>query len=140
VIHVLKITSPYIRETAVRDDKEGKAIVVKIEPPGNNIGFRLRHGRQTWSLSVKDAYQFARGNSAESVSLGKPKAVTQPSVKAEILNILHAQGKLNIAQVLQQLRKKRMNLTKAQVGEWLDTLKEMDKVRQEGFSYQLTGK
>jgi hypothetical protein len=62
------------------------------------------------------------------------------SVKDEILSILHAQGKLNIAQVLQQLKAKRIPMDRRQASEWLQTLKDMGKIKQDGFSYELVKK
>lgn len=137
---MLKITSPYVRETCVKDDKSGKAIVLKIEPPGHTIGFRERHGRMTWTLPVADAYRFARGNSPESVRLAKPRSATSGSVKDELINVLRAEGKLNIAQIMQRMKDKRMPLDRKAAGEWLETLKEMGKVKQSGFSYELVKK
>lgn len=136
---MLKISAPYIRETAVRDDKEGKHVVIQIPPPGTIINFRLRYGRQTWSLPLKDCYMAARygKQNARDVIQQMSKKLPAPSVKDEIQSILHAQGKLNIAQVLQQLKQKRITLSRAQAGEWLETLKEMGKVKQTGFSYEL---
>jgi hypothetical protein len=134
---VLKIRNSLIRETSVIDDKEQKAICIKLEPPGHTIGFRLRYGRQTWTLPVKDAYMAARYSNAEHVKASAPRRAISVSVKEEILNILQAKGKLNIAQVLQQLKEKRIPMDRKQAGEWLDTLKEMNKVKQTGFSYEL---
>lgn len=138
---MLKITAPYVRETAVRDEAEGKNIVLHIVPPGNTINFRLRYGRQSWPLSVKDAYIAARytsvGHGPRQTPVPKPAPV---SVKSEIVNILRAGGKQNIATILQKLKEKRISLDRRQAGEWLDTLKEMGQVKQDGFNYQLTGK
>jgi hypothetical protein len=134
---MLKLNTSIIRETAVKDEKEDKAICIKLEPPGNTIGFRLRYGRQTWTLPVKDAYMAARYANAEHVKPSAPKRAQSVSVKDEIISVLHAEGKLNIAQVLQRLKEKRIDINKAQTGEWLDTLKQMGKVKQERFDYKL---
>jgi hypothetical protein len=134
---MLKLNTSIIRETSVKDEKEDRAICIKLEPPGNTIGFRLRYGRQTWTLPVKDAYMAARYSNAEAVRPSVSKRERNVSVKDEIVSVLHAHGKLNIAQVLQRLKEKRIDISKAQTGEWLDTLKQMGKVKQERFDYKL---
>jgi hypothetical protein len=134
---VLKLNSSIIRETSVVDPESGRAICIKLEPPGHTLGFRLRYGRQTWTLPVKDAYMAARFTNAEHVKQAMPKRATLTSVKDEIVSILHAEGKRNIAQILQRLKEKRIPMDRKQAGEWLETLKEMGKIKQSGFSYEL---
>jgi hypothetical protein len=134
---MLKLNTSIIRETPVLDPETGKNVCLKFDPPGNTIGFRLRYGRQTWTLPVKDAYMAARYSNAEHVKPSAPKRAQNVSIKDEIVSVLHAEGKLNIAQVLQRLKEKRIDINKAQTGEWLDTLKQMGKVKQERFDYKL---
>lgn len=49
-------------------------------------------------------------------------------------------GRLNIAQVMQQLKAKRMSVTRPMAGEILGMMKELGQVKQEGFDYLLNGK
>jgi hypothetical protein len=82
----------------------------------------------------------ARYSNADGVRPSVGRKAVSYSVKDEILSILHAQGKLNIARVLQQLKAKRIPMDRKQAGEWLETLKEMGKIKQDGFSYELVKK
>lgn len=130
---MLKVTAPYIRETPVQC--EGKSIVLKIKPPGYTIGFRLRHSKQTYHLNVLDAFMAARAQ-PEKVSSERPKAVKAP-VKDSILSVLQAHKRLNIAQVMQQLKQKGMGIDRRMAGEILELLKETGRVKQEGFDYSI---
>lgn len=53
-----KITHPYTRETALMED--GKPILIVLNPPGYTIGFRPKHGRETYHLTMQRAYELAQ--------------------------------------------------------------------------------
>ena len=134
---MLKVSAPFIRELPVTVD--GKNLVLKIEPPGYTIGLRKRHERTTYHVNVADVWKMAQGNPDTKQKGELPKHLKSPSVKEEIVNILRAQGKLNIAQVMQQLKAKRMPLTRPMAGEILGMMKDLGQVKQEGFDYLLNG-
>jgi hypothetical protein len=137
---MLKITQPYVRETPVVDTKEGRAVVVKIEPPGFTIGFRLRGGRQTWYLSVLDAYMAARYTANPVMKQELPKHAKSPSIKDEILSVLRANTSLNIAQVMQKMKEKSLPLKRNEAGTILELMKDAGLVTQHGFNYELVKK
>jgi hypothetical protein len=134
---MLKVSAPFVRELPVTVD--GKNLVLKIEPPGYTIGLRKRHERTTYHVPVLDVWKMAQGNPETKQKGELPKHLKTPSVKDEILKILHAQGRLNIAQVMQQLKAKRMSLTRPMAGEILGMMKDLGQVKQEGFDYLLSG-
>ena len=131
---MLKVTAPYVRETPVLD--EGKAIVVKIEPPGYSIGFRLRHSKQTYHLNVLDAWKAARAMPERVHTKANSPAKTL-SVREEILKVLGTQKRLHIAKIMQGLKEHHVPADRRMAGEILDMLKEMGKVQQEGLEYSL---
>lgn len=132
---MLRVTQPYVRETTVRDEKEGRNIVIKIEPPGNTISFRLRGGRTTWYLDVKHAYHAARYTANPPMMPSRPKAPESPNYQAEILSILRTKGSLNIAAVVMHLKERGIKLDRNIVGQFLEMLKQLKQVSQSGFKY-----
>ena len=131
---MLKVTAPYVRETPVSD--EGKAIVVRIDPPGYSIGFRLRHSKQTYHLNVMDAWKAARAM-PERIHTKANSPSKGVSVREEIIKILHTNKRLNIARIMQCLKEHNVSTDRRMAGEILDMLKEMGKVQQEGLEYSL---
>jgi hypothetical protein len=140
---VRKVTQPYMRDTGLMDHKEGQSIILKIQPPGNTIGFRLKNGRTTWSIPTLDVYMAARytanpGGSTEARPV--PRDRKAPSVRDEIISTLKSKGRLNIAQIMKQMKEKGLKLERAQAGTILELMKEANLIKQDKFNYELVQK
>lgn len=136
---MLKVNHPIIRQTAVSVD--GKPLALKIDPPGYGIGLRRHGSRMTYFVDFKDIWSFATSKGADPRMTGTiPKNIKSPSIKDEILNVLLAHGKLNIAEVMLQLKYKGLPIKRNVAGEILGLMKEAGQVKQEGFSYSLVKK
>lgn len=133
---MLKVSAPYVRETPITH--EGKPVVIRIDPPGYAIGFRLRHSKQTYYLNVADAFMAARYGKEPQIKQEKPKSLKNSSYKDEVMRVLETHKRLNIAQVMKQLKEKGLALDRRMAGDILELLKETGKVKQEGFDYSLT--
>lgn len=84
---------------------------------------------------MKDIWQFAT-HAPDTKQKGElPKHLKSPSVREEIVHVLQTEGRLNIAQVMQRLKAKKLTLTRPMAGEILGMLKDLGKVKQDGFDY-----
>jgi hypothetical protein len=137
-VPMLKINGPYVRETISRDPSSGKSIIIRIDPPGHVIGFRVKHSKQTYTLPIVDAFNAARGGGSETmIRAVTPREIREPDIPHEIYNVLVAHPRLHFAQLREQLRSKRIELDKKAMGAILKLLKEAGTVKQDGFEYSI---
>lgn len=145
---MLKVNTPYIRETLCQDPDTGKNIVLKIDPPGMVLGFRTKQSKQTYTISILDVYMAARNARGEDfkVMANPPSKVKKdvmtdiPDLIREVLEKNQDKG-LHFSQVRQQLKRKGVEVSRRVTGSLLKLMTQTKEVTHDDkMYYYLTNK
>lgn len=137
---MLKVNTPYIRETLCQDPDTGKNIVLKIDPPGMVLGFRTKQSKQTYTIGILDVYMAARNARADDFKVmanppARKKHQEETDIPELIKEVLEDKEKLHFSQVRQQLKLKGVEVSRRVTGSLLKLMTQTKQVEHDDRMY-----
>lgn len=128
---MLSINNQIVRETRAIDPGSQHPIVLKLDPPGFQIGLRLKHKKETKYIDILDLFNLAFQSKLNNEE-GQVKPPPIKTVGDHVIDLLMNHGRIHFSQIRKLLREeKELSLSKAQLGPVLTALSRSNQITAE---------